>query len=261
MTSVKTNISKFMVMLAMAMVASLFCVGNAFASVYVDVTIPVPGTSTTDTVQVQLDKSGVQNADAYHPVVGMFYKNNAWNVVLTGTAVGQYASWDSILAEAVAVHNAKPAYASNQTTVEAVNAAATQQKLSLTASDGTYTKYYPQGADLDGSANGRGYFYDLATNANTTLLSTLRSSSYTLTSTVNGTNPNGAGPVFAWQYAAGVTGANETAGDTADEIAEDVVDETPQAQPRLIMGCSDGMTNNDAMGKRYCTGVTAIALS
>ena len=270
MASVKTSISKFAAMLAVAMLASLFCVGNAFA-IDVSVTFPLPSSeaTSTSTQTVQIDQTGVQNSSAA-PVVGMFYKNDAWNVLVTGTDAGQYASWDSILAKAVLQYN-QATYGSNTAnyiSVSAVNAAATQQKLSLTATDGPYTKYYPQGADLDGSANGRGYFYDLATNADTTLTSSLRSSTYALTSAVSGANPNGVGPVFAWVYYAGAaqtidngdgTFTYETAGDAAWDAANGAA--TSASHPRLIMGCQDNWGTGDAMGKRYCSNITGIVLS
>ena len=268
-TTIKAQMSKFMAALAMAVIASMFCVGSAFASVDVSVTFPV-SSSTTATKTVTLDQAGVQNSSAA-PVVGMFYKSSAWNVLVTGTAANQYASWDSILTQAIKQYN-EDTYGttntSNYITKTQVNGWATNQQLSLTATDGVYTKYYPNAADLKGDSTGSAYFYDLATNANTTLTSSLRSSTYALTSSLNGTNPNGVGPAFAWKYgqdAAGtITNADgsisyETAGDAAQYAADSTF--TVASHPRLIMGCQDGWTTSTAMGKRYCTDITGITLS
>ena len=275
MASVKTNISKFMAMLAVAMLTSLFCVGNAFA-IDVSVTFPLPSTeaASTSTQTVQIDQANVQNSSAA-PVVGMFYKNGAWNVLVTGTDANQYASWSSILDKAVLQYN-QATYVDNTTnyiTVSQVNAAATQQKLTLTAADGPYTKYYPQGVDLDGATStGAGYFFNKATNADTTLTTSLFDASYVLTSSLNGVNPNGVGPVFAWKYATAVTPDSYydedegetvigTAGYAAQQAAPNVASATAQTAPRLIMGCATGMTDSNAMGKRYCFDVTGIVLS
>lgn len=280
-TTIKAQMSKFMIVLAMAVVASLFCAGSAFASVTVDVTFPNPDDSgnAVKVQSVQLDVSGVQNSAAA-PVVGMFKKADTdgiskWNVLVTGTAAAQYASWNNVLDAAILKYNVANhgMNTADYITRAQVNALATNQSLSLEALDGKYKKYYPDAVDLDGtSTTGAGYFFNKATNLDTTLDSTLLDSTYTLISgTLNGTNPNGVGAVFAWQYAADKaqtiidedegTTTYETAGTAAARAASNVASATAAANPRLIMGCPIGSTESFAMGKRYCTDITAITLS
>lgn len=173
---------------------------------------------------------------------------------MTGTAAGQYASFERVVSEAIDQYNTK--HSTSFGFADVWNANSTRVELEVADDGGSlYTKYYPTYADTVSCQ----YFYNLATNADTTLTSGLRGSSYILTSTLNGVNPDGVGAVFAWEYGSGVT-ASGAAAVSAAQSAASSVSATSTGYPRLIMGCSDGMNTTNAMGKRYCFDVIGITL-
>lgn len=250
METVKQSSLRFLLVALLVSVACCMAVGAVCAQASVAMANPVVNVQATLPNGADLDQdvdlATVANTSAV-PVVGMYYKSDQWNVLATGTAAGQYATFEAVVTKALQQH----ATTGEEYTFAQVWNSSTQT-FSLTTTDGTtssaYTKYYPTYADTVS----RTYFYDLVTNSVTTLTSGLRSSSYLLLSTTTpalyGANPNGAGAVFAWWYGSDKATGTETAGAAAQRAAASVSSHT---YPRLIMGCEDGMGTTDAMGKRY----------
>lgn len=221
---------------ACAMMLALICAGAANATT-MSVKFTVPGDTTPTEELVTIDN--LTNSSTDGMVYGQFYKSGAWTVLATGAAAGQYATFTKVLQNAIDQYNNG---VEEEDEIAISNVWNSSKKLSLTATDGAYTKYYPSYADI----NGRKSFFGTADNGTTSF------------SGLTATHTNG-DAVFALSYGSAIVGTGSNCSAAAASAASSITTVT-SGYPRLIMGCDADMTSSTAMGKRYCFDITGFEI-